>query len=368
MHHSDENNVTVLIARLRAEFVERTWVGIALMAALAAIAISLRAQYYLGWTWTSYIALCLVVLVLVMFFLRYRLGPRMRAVFPVSALMFAAVGSLLRNGIQENGLTYLVMANLLVAMLFGPRAVLAIFIASALVMLGAAAGFISGTFKLRFGLDYPASALAWMFAIVTVFSLAFVVLGGISAYRRSLSLLIERVAAQNEEIAKLADHDPLTGLPSSRLANDRLQMACNQAGRNGERAGLLFIDLDGFKLINDTYGHQAGDTVLKAVATRLSENVRSIDTVARLGGDEFIVVLNGLTEAGAATQVAGKIAAAIAEPVSHAELSLKISASIGIALFPDHAATPERLMHEADQAMYAVKKDGKSGYRLVKAA
>src|SRR5471030_868018 len=138
MHHSDENNVTVLIARLRAEFVERTWVGIALMAALAAIAISLRAQYYLGWTWTSYIALCLVVLVLVMFFLRHRLGPRMRAVFPVSALMFAAVGSLLRNGIQENGLTYLVMANVLVAMLFGPRAVLAIFIASALVMLGAA--------------------------------------------------------------------------------------------------------------------------------------------------------------------------------------------------------------------------------------
>jgi diguanylate cyclase (GGDEF)-like protein len=364
----DETSATAMVAKLREEFVERTWFALLALTVVAAILLPLRALIYLGWTWTTNVALALVAIAATAFCLRRRMPPRARAVFPIVLLLLSAVGAILRNGLQDNGITYLVLVNVLVAMLFGRRVVLAIFGASTLVVLIAALGFTSGLFKLRFGVDYAMSPLGWAYAGFTVLSLSFVVLRGISAYRRSLQHLIERVTAQREEISKLANHDALTGLPSSRLGRDRLQVLCNLAARNRAHVGLLFIDLDGFKAVNDTYGHDAGDQVLKAVATRLTDSVRNVDTVARQGGDEFIVILNGVNTADDASQVAGKILATLAQPVSYGDIRLHIGASIGIALFPDQAATPEELLRGADAAMYTVKKAGKGGYALLSAA
>jgi diguanylate cyclase (GGDEF)-like protein len=361
---SDSSNAASLITKLREDFIERMWVAAAVMAGVAAVVLPLRALLYLGWNWATNVALIVIAVAFAGFFLRRRMSPRMRGVFPVSVLMFAACGAVLRNGLQDNGIAYLVLVNVMVAALFGRRAVLSVFGVSILVVLFAAWAFTTGLSPLHFGLDYAASAIGWVYTIAVVFSLAFVVLTGIGAYRRSLQHLIERVVAQREEIARLADHDSLTGATTPRVARDRLQMACNQATRNDERVAVLFIDLDGFKQINDAHGHRVGDLVLQAVATRLAAAVRTVDTVARQGGDEFVVILTGIANANTAEQVAAKMAVALAQPITYDDTQLVVGASIGIAIYPDHAATPEGLLHAADQAMYKMKSHKAGGFAI----
>jgi diguanylate cyclase (GGDEF)-like protein len=189
-----------------------------------------------------------------------------------------------------------------------------------------------------------------------------------AAYFRDINMILAAAIttsqAQHDEIIKLSNHDVLTGLPNLRLARDRLKMVCSQAARNRDMAALLFIDLDGFKRANDTFGHEAGDHILKVVAQRLRCSIREVDTAARLGGDEFIIILNSITDADSAELVAGKIIAVIAEPIYHNDHLLVIGSSIGIALCPDHATDPEDLLKKADEAMYSVKRSGKNNFSM----
>lgn len=174
----------------------------------------------------------------------------------------------------------------------------------------------------------------------------------------------EALIHQHEEIARLANHDALTGLPSLRLARDRLQAACNTAKREKNHCALLFIDLDGFKAINDGFGHDAGDHVLKEVAARLSKAVRASDTVARLGGDEFLVIQAGAANFDAAEILAKKLIETLALPLRYAENTLRVGCSIGIAFYPDHGETVEDLIKKADDAMYGVKRNGKDNFAI----
>jgi len=180
------------------------------------------------------------------------------------------------------------------------------------------------------------------------------------------SALLE-VNAQRIEMEKLATHDHLTGLPSLRLAEDRLQIACSNAKRAGTRVALLFIDLDEFKTINDRFGHEAGDAVLREVARRLRECIRAEDTVARIGGDEFLAILGNLADADAAATVARSIGSALARPIQVFGEEIGSGASIGIAIFPDHTGNVEAMRHVADQAMYRVKRAGKGHFAFVEA-
>lgn len=170
------------------------------------------------------------------------------------------------------------------------------------------------------------------------------------------------VRAQRNELERLATHDHLTGLATMRVAEDRLHVACTAARRSNEKVALLFVDLDGFKEINDRHGHAAGDAALQEVAARLRRSVRAEDTVARVGGDEFVVILAGLQEAHAAGQVAENICAVVAAPIRTEGFTASLGASIGIAVFPDHTGEPSRLRHLADLAMYRVKKGGKGHF------
>ncbi|WP_295392802.1 sensor domain-containing diguanylate cyclase [uncultured Thiodictyon sp.] len=153
-----------------------------------------------------------------------------------------------------------------------------------------------------------------------------------------------------------AEHDALTGLPNRVLLFDRLSEALRDAQRRDTLVGVLFIDLDRFKPINDTHGHATGDTVLQTVARRLKRSVRDTDSVARLGGDEFVVVLRDVRSAGQAEQVAHKVLAGLDRPLWLNGLSLSVGASIGIAIGPVAGETAEDLLHRADLAMYAVKR------------
>ena len=164
-----------------------------------------------------------------------------------------------------------------------------------------------------------------------------------------------------EVIRNLAFYDSLTQLPNRRLLLDRLEQAITQAKRNESRLALMFIDLDKFKPVNDSYGHEAGDWLLKAVAQRMETCLRESDTAARIGGDEFIVLLPEIRRIADAVAVAEKIRDVLNQPFEMPERKLlEISACIGIAVYPDHGVTEKQLMKNGDTAMYQAKESGRN--------
>jgi diguanylate cyclase (GGDEF)-like protein/PAS domain S-box-containing protein len=172
----------------------------------------------------------------------------------------------------------------------------------------------------------------------------------------------ERVAAQ-EQVLRRSQFDPLTDLPNRALFSDRLGQALNQARRRHSIVAVMFIDLDGFKPVNDTLGHAAGDSLLREVAQRLAGALRAGDTAARMGGDEFAVVLSEVSQGPDAAIVARRILRALAAPMTIEGQELAVTASIGIALFPEHGQDEVDLMRKADAAMFAAKQAGKNAFR-----
>ncbi|MCA1804236.1 MAG: diguanylate cyclase [Xanthomonadaceae bacterium] len=154
----------------------------------------------------------------------------------------------------------------------------------------------------------------------------------------------------------MANHDQLTGLASRALFLDRLQMALSRARRGKIRLAVLYLDLDEFKRVNDTYGHTVGDHLLQEVARRLTHYVRESDTVGRLGGDEFIVLLDGIKQPECATIVMEKIHAVLSAPYEHAKVTLQVTSSIGVALYPEDGADEHELIRYADKDMYEAKR------------
>lgn len=172
-----------------------------------------------------------------------------------------------------------------------------------------------------------------------------------------------------EEVHKLAFFDPLTNLPNRRLLQDRLQQLCAARARNNQLAAVLFVDLDRFKQLNDTHGHDQGDDLLIQVAQRLQACVREVDTVARLGGDEFVVVLAQLGEElpqaqASALRVAQKILKLLAEPFDLPRVGWTLSASIGVTMVVEPRVLPEDLLKQADGAMYVAKAAGRNAVRI----
>ncbi len=163
---------------------------------------------------------------------------------------------------------------------------------------------------------------------------------------------------QDEEAARQAAlHDPLTGLPNRTLFENRLEHGLAQARRHGRILAVLFMDLNGFKAINDAHGHSVGDAVLQSIADRLTEHARNDDTVSRFGGDEFLYLLTEIDSTQDAPAIAQKITETIQSPCQLSIGALKTSASIGIAIYPQDGATVSALIKSADAAMYRAKRD-----------
>ncbi len=169
-----------------------------------------------------------------------------------------------------------------------------------------------------------------------------------------------------EEIRQMAYHDSLTGLPNRKLFSDRLDIALVQAQRNQKKVGIAMLDLDNFKDVNDTLGHAMGDLFLKAMAERLSAELRDGDTVARFGGDEFMLILPDLKVIEDAIQVAQKIVDSFCKPFLVDRHQLVITTSIGIAVYPNDGTDEGMLLKNADIAMYQAKQAGRSRYQLYK--
>jgi len=187
--------------------------------------------------------------------------------------------------------------------------------------------------------------------------------GAFTGYR-GLGRDITQEQQVEERLQHMATHDNLTGLPNRALFHEILGIAIQSARRYGRKMGVMFIDLDHFKAINDTLGHDAGDALLKEVATRFVHCLRGSDSVARLGGDEFVILLQEISDTKYVAEVARRILHAAIEPVMFQGLECRVSASIGICMFPANAHDEESLMKNADSAMYAAKEKGKNNFQF----
>lgn len=182
-------------------------------------------------------------------------------------------------------------------------------------------------------------------------------------HRDTLWLLLDitEMKQHHARVASLAFHDALTGLPNRRLLEDRVEHAIAVAERESQWLAVAYLDLDGFKPVNDSHGHEAGDQLLKVVAKRLQASVRTSDTVARLGGDEFVMLLR-VEHLDEALHVLRRALRAVALPVSLAnDAVVTVSGSVGVALGPQHASQPHTLLAMADRAMYEAKHEGRGG-------
>jgi len=171
-------------------------------------------------------------------------------------------------------------------------------------------------------------------------------------------------ATMTVELRRMAQHDALTELPNRALFSDRLQHELTRAKRHVEHFALIFLDLDKFKPINDTYGHRVGDQLLQQVARRLQDTVRASDTVGRIGGDEFVVLMPALSAPDDALRLAEKICQALRHPFAIDARELTISCSAGVAVYPDHGSDEITLAKSADEAMYRAKEAGRDGVQM----
>jgi diguanylate cyclase (GGDEF)-like protein len=194
-------------------------------------------------------------------------------------------------------------------------------------------------------------------------SMSKMVLGGQNYFVGVVRDITERKLAE-QKIEHLAHYDFLTDLPNRALFLSNLELSLSLAKRNNYKVAVFFLDLDGFKKINDTLGHDTGDLLLQEVSRRLKKTIRASDTVARVGGDEFTFALNNPRSEDGAALIANKIIIALAEPFDLNGQICHVGGSIGISLFPDDAQSLEQLITQADSAMYLAKKSGKNTYKF----
>jgi diguanylate cyclase (GGDEF)-like protein len=176
--------------------------------------------------------------------------------------------------------------------------------------------------------------------------------------------LLTQLFSSQSALSELANNDALTGLPNRRLLEDRMAQALKEANRAHQMVAVLFLDLDFFKAVNDTHGHLMGDQLLKQTAKRLTALLRAEDTVARIGGDEFVILLPQVMDEMQVKVTVEKILSRLIEPFAIADITLQVSASIGVALYPTHEENADNLIKCADRAMYSAKRKGRNCYAI----
>ncbi len=223
---------------------------------------------------------------------------------------------------------------------------------------------VADNIRAGFERPYEANILRADGTILTVELVGKVIIRDGKTLRMTIARDISDRKQAEARIQFLAHHDMLTHLPNRAMLLDRLQLMLNVAKRHSTQVGVLFIDLDNFKTINDSLGHYAGDQLLKRLAQRLQACLRNVDLVGRLGGDEFLVIVGGLERAEDVVPIAEKLAECISEPFALEGQTLAVSGSIGISLYPQDGESTDTLIRNADAAMYLAKERGRSNYQF----
>ncbi|MGJ8668047.1 MAG: diguanylate cyclase domain-containing protein [Oceanococcus sp.] len=356
------------IAEMQSVLVNRIWAGLAILS-LIGVPLSLSRAASTGWLPMYAVHIAVGLTALGVFGLRHRLSSRLKAGLIIVLFWLIGAMGLITLGLLGAGTWWLVTSALLVSTLYSARAGI-ITIAGVCVAVSLTGfGFNSGVLSISFDANsYMTQPSSWATLIIATVVLPLVVFSAINELNSTMLSLTHDVERQREEIAMLAITDELTGIPRQSIALDRLQQALSGVQRSGSKVAVLFIDLDGFKAVNDEHGHAAGDEVLRAMSKRWRASLRPSDTLARKGGDEFIVVLVGVPVAEIALKIARKLVAAAQAPIAYQGVLLQVGCSIGVAVSPEHAQHADSLINKADIAMYAAKQAGKNQALLAESA
>lgn len=350
--------------RIRSRMIERLFAAAGVFASLH-IGVVVWRIHDLGWTMHLRLDAGLTLLLIALVPLRTKLS-----VATKSALLMACFLGLGANGIVSGGMIgvgywWFLQSAVLGATLYSLRSGVALAMLAAASMVGVGVAFANGWLTAPPDLaSLQRSVSGWSAFLLTIAFAPTVLLLMFSDWQDAIRGLVAEIDARRIELAQRVGHDALTGLPQAALATDRLAAALHLADRSGTKVALLFIDLDGFKGVNDNHGHAAGDHVLRRIALRLGARVRAHDTVARVGGDEFIVILGELTNATRACEVAEQMIADAAEVFTWQQHRIVVGASVGIALYPDDAVDAAGLRARADAAMYQAKRAGRNRWQL----
>jgi diguanylate cyclase (GGDEF)-like protein len=307
-----------------------------------------------------------LVVVAVLFFWHKTIALRSKLALTICLGMLIGLPGLFVSGLAAPAVGWaLAAAIFLFGIFYEKRLCWAIAIVVLVAILLSGLGFVSGVLVHHFDVNQQAlHPSKWLVFLLAGMAYGGMVLVAWFQYQKTTSRLIEESTAQTAELVRLATIDELTGLPLLRLASDRLAMACRRAQRANSRAALLLVDLDGFKAVNDSFGHDAGDHCLREVARRMSACLRDSDTTARIGGDEFLVILDAVDDFKQVSATAHRLIKDIAPPIEFGDHLFAVSASIGISVFPDHGTDGEALRQHADAAMYVAKRAGKNRFHF----
>ena len=357
------------LAGMRYRLVDRVFSAAGMLALLYLPVLAWRV-HDVGWHFQLQLRAALVGLTLVLVLTLRRLTLALKSAQLVSFLLLLLLGLVgVFTGHGRHRYWWCLQAAVLAATLLSIRAGVVLAVLSAALLLVAGAGFVGGTIDPPFDMNqHVRNGSAWAAFLVVVMFAPLALLLALGSYQATVERLVAQVNEQRDRLERQVGHDTPAALPLMRLAGDRLEVAIRHARRADHKVAVLFVDLDGLKAINDDHGYAAGDQVLQQVAQRLRRAVRDEDTVARVGGDEFVAVVGGITDPADVERLARVINAAVARPIEWQGAALRVSASVGISLFPDHAEHAEALRRAADAAMYVVKKSGRNHYAFARDA
>ncbi len=277
----------------------------------------------------------------------------------IAVFSAVAIGDLVQFGVFSAGFFFVIETIFIVSMLYGIRG--GITTTGIFLLITSAIAYAWNHSILVFPTSestFNQSISVWLILIICV------TITGAIFYISTAEMLKAKKMLLNK-IHAMATHDLLTGLANLSLIMSKLDKAIAISKRRESKAAVLFIDLDGFKPVNDTYGHEAGDIILNKVGQKLTSSVREMDSVGRIGGDEFLIVLPDIADIKIVERICQRIIDAISKELNYQDSKLNVSASIGIAMYPDNAHNAKLLVKAADTAMYNVKSTGKNNYKFL---
>ncbi|MFT6368773.1 MAG: diguanylate cyclase (GGDEF)-like protein [Bacteroidia bacterium] len=314
---------------------------------------------------TVIVPLIVAVLLIGLHLLRNRLSATTRACVLSLLLVIASIFGLISRGILGSALVFMVMAIICLSLILPLRQLLLAGTVIVCADMAVILLYFSGAFVIDIDpvQAFSSPALWLSYSIVPIYA-SIIIMVVLSQYSRRIAEVFKELEDEKSAASYLSEHDPLTGLPNTRVMDIRAHQAILMANRGKSKPALLFIDLDHFKTINDKFGHAVGDLMLQEVASRIRLVVREEDIAARAGGDEFLVLLPHTADSSEAGAVAQKICAVLEKPFYVHDDKIFISASVGIALWPEHGNDLKSLTRSADHAMYAAKNSGKNAFKV----
>lgn len=366
----DEPTVFSQLKEQRAIAVDQLVAGVTLLAVVA-VPVSISRALYTGWNHVYSVHIVLLMILISSYLLRAKLTVEQKSGIILSVGMLISLFGLVTYGLAGNGLLWGIFA-ILISIFFLKNKI------TYIVTIFIFSGFGIAAFQFVIvRKDFPGDADLYLaqpssWGTAMVGSAFFIILiSSLTARLRhqtdDLLLELERknreLDEKNIEISRLADFDDLTGLPNIRHFKRTAEQALLQGLRENRFIAIGFLDLDGFKTVNDNFGHDAGDYILRSVAQRISTHIRQQDMVTRMGGDEFLVLINDDAEINL-DSLFQRLHSCISEPYNYGSKQLNISVSIGVARLTSQNITLDFLLKQADNAMYEVKRQGKSNYLI----